>query len=49
MKKIGIADTTFAIVDMAKIAINDLVSYISGYKIVRYSVPGIIDLPVACI
>jgi len=48
MKKIGIADTTFAIVDMAKIAINELESNISGYKIVRYTVPGIKDLPVAC-
>ena len=48
MKKIGIADTTFARVDMAKIAINELESNISGYKIIRYTVPGIKDLPVAC-
>ena len=48
MKKIGIADTTFAIVDMAKIAIDELESNITGYKIIRYTVPGIKDLPVAC-
>ena len=48
MKKIGIADTTFARVDMAKFAINEFESNISGYKIKRYTVPGIKDLPVAC-
>jgi riboflavin synthase len=48
MKKIGIADTTFARVDMGKIAINELESNISGFKIIRYTVPGIKDLPVAC-
>ena len=48
MKKIGIADTTFARVDMAKIAIDELVSNRTGFKIIRYTVPGIKDLPVAC-
>ena len=48
MKKIGIADTTFARVDMAKYAINEFKSNISGYRIKRYTVPGIKDLPVAC-
>ena len=48
MKKIGIADTTFAIVDMAKIAIEELKANRSGYIIIRYTVPGIKDLPVAC-
>lgn len=48
MKIIGIADTTFARIDMAKIAINEIESNISGYKIKRYTVPGIKDLPVAC-
>ncbi|MCP8323281.1 MAG: riboflavin synthase [Candidatus Methylarchaceae archaeon HK02M2] len=44
--KIGIADTTFARVDMAAIAINILKRY-GNVKIVRYTVPGIKDLPVA--
>lgn len=48
MKKIGIADTTFARFDMAKAAIDELKSNGSGFKIVRYTVPGIKDLPVAC-
>ena len=48
MKKIGIADTTFARVDMAKFAIDEFESNITGYKIIRYTVPGIKDLPVAC-
>ena len=48
MKIIGIADTTFARVDMGKIAKKELESNISGFKIFRYTVPGIKDLPVAC-
>jgi riboflavin synthase len=48
MKKIGIADTTFARVDMGKIAINELESNRSDFKFIRYTVPGIKDLPVAC-
>jgi len=48
MKKIGIADTTFARVDMGKIAIDELKSNITNYKVFRYTVPGIKDLPVAC-
>jgi len=48
MKKIGIADTTFARFDMAKSAIDELQSYATGFKILRYSVPGMKDLPVAC-
>lgn len=48
MKKIGIADTTFARYDMAKSAINELHSMGTGFKIIRYTVPGIKDLPVAC-
>ena len=48
MKKIGIADTTFARYDMAKSAINELKSNDTGFKIIRYTVPGIKDLPVAC-
>ena len=48
MKKIGIADTTFARFDMAKSTINELNSIRTGFKIIRYTVPGIKDLPVAC-
>ncbi len=48
MKTIGIADTTFARVDMGGQAINELKSMGTGFKIVRYTVPGIKDLPVAC-
>ena len=44
--KIGIADTTFATVDMAKFAI-DTIKKNSNAKIVRYTVPGFKDLPVA--
>lgn len=48
MKRIGIADTTFARFDMATAAINELHSLATGFKIIRYTVPGIKDLPVAC-
>lgn len=47
MAKIGIADTTFARVDMAAFAI-DAVKKNSDAKIIRYTVPGFKDLPVAC-
>ena len=47
MTKIGIADTTFARVDMAKFAI-DAIKKNSKAEIVRYTVPGFKDLPVAC-
>ncbi len=48
MKKIGIADTTFARHDMAKAAIDELQSNSTGFKVIRYTVPGMKDLPVAC-
>ena len=48
MKKIGIVDTTFARYDMGKSAIDELKSNSTGFKIIRYTVPGIKDLPVAC-
>ena len=48
MKRIGIADTTFARYNMADVAIQELQSLATGIKIVRYTVPGIKDLPVAC-
>jgi riboflavin synthase len=48
MKRIGIVDTTFARYDMGKAAINELKSNNTGFKIIRNTVPGIKDLPVAC-
>ena len=45
--KIGVADTTFARVDMARFAI-DTIKKNSDAKTVRYTVPGFKDLPVAC-
>jgi len=48
MKFIGIADTTFARYDMGKSAINEMKSNNTGFKIIRYTVPGVKDLPVAC-
>jgi len=48
MKIIGIADTTFARLDMGASAINELKGIGTGFKITRCTVPGIKDLPVAC-
>ena len=48
MKKIGILDTTFARYDMARDAIDEIKSNVTGIKIIRVTVPGIKDLPVAC-
>jgi len=48
MKKIGIADTTFARYDMAGSAIDEIKTNTTDFKIIRYTVPGIKDLPVAC-
>jgi len=45
--KIGIADTTFANIDMAEFAII-IIKNNSKNEITRYTVPGIKDLPVAC-
>ena len=47
MANIGIADTMFARVDMAKFVI-DIIKKNSKHKIERYTVPGFKDLPVAC-
>lgn len=46
MVKIGIADTTFARVNMGGIAIDELKKHASA-KIERVTVPGVKDLPVA--
>jgi len=48
MKRIGVADTTFARVNMGHIACDELKSQSTGFAIQRYTVPGIKDLPVAC-
>ncbi|MCL2786842.1 MAG: riboflavin synthase [Methanomassiliicoccaceae archaeon] len=48
MINIGVADTTFARYDMAASAIDELKRIGTGFKIVRRTVPGIKDLPVAC-
>ena len=48
MKRIGIADTTFARYDMARSAIDQLEQTGTNFEIIRYTVPGIKDLPVAC-
>ncbi len=48
MAKIGIADTTFARVNMAELAI-DIIKKNSEHEIERYTVPGFKDLPVACL
>ena len=45
--RIGIADTTFARVDMGGFAIDQLKATGTGFKVERYTVPGVKDLPVA--
>ncbi|MCE4603666.1 MAG: riboflavin synthase [Aeropyrum sp.] len=44
-KCVGVVDTTFARVDMGRVAISILESSLPGYKVVRHTVPGIKDLP----
>jgi riboflavin synthase len=48
MKKIGVADTTFSRYNMGKSAIDELKTNRTGFKTIRYTVPGIKDLPIAC-
>ena len=48
MKLIGIADTTFARYNMGKAAIDELERTGTGFRIIRKTVPGVKDLPVAC-
>ncbi|MUM64553.1 riboflavin synthase [Acidianus infernus] len=45
--KYGVADTTFSRVDMGAIAIKVIKSEDPDAEIIRYTVPGIKDLPVA--
>lgn len=47
MKMIGVVDTTFSRIDMGSAAIDELKKCGTGFKIVRKTVPGIKDLPVA--
>lgn len=47
MTRIGVVDTTFARVDMAKYVIRILEKEIPGVEIIRYTVPGLKDIPVA--
>ena len=47
MTKIGVVDTTFARVDMAKYVIRVLSEEMPDAEITRYTVPGIKDIPVA--
>lgn len=42
---VGVVDTTFARVDMARYALRVLREELPGYRIVRTTVPGIKDLP----
>ncbi len=48
MRRIGIADTTFARVDMGGHAIDQLKKTGTGFKVERITVPGVKDLPAAC-
>ncbi len=48
MKKIGIADTTFARYDMYESVVDELSKTGTGFEIERYTVPGIKDLAIAC-
>jgi riboflavin synthase len=47
VRRIGIADTTFARVDMGAHAAEELKRTGTGFRIERYTVPGVKDLPVA--
>lgn len=47
MKRMGLADTTFARIDMAKFVLEEVRDSGRGVKVERYTVPGIKDLPVA--
>ena len=49
MKMIGIADTTFARYNMGDSVEDELRKAGDGFRTMRYTVPGIKDLPVACL
>ena len=48
LKRIGIVDTTFSRIDMGSIASDELRSMGRGIRVIRRTVPGVKDLPVAC-
>jgi len=48
VRRIGVVDTTFARVDMARYAVRALGAQGTGFTVLRRTVPGIKDLPVAC-
>jgi riboflavin synthase len=48
VKRIGVADTTFARVDMTSAALGALQGAGTGFRVHRRTVPGIKDLAVAC-
>ncbi|MFQ5920312.1 MAG: riboflavin synthase [Thermoplasmata archaeon] len=48
MRTIGIVDTTFARYDMGTAAEEELKGLGTGFRVVRRTVPGVKDLPVAC-
>lgn len=47
-RRIGVADTTFARWDMGRAAVDALKGRGGGFDVLRVTVPGIKDLPVAC-
>ena len=47
LKKVGVVDTTFARFDMGAAAVAELKGAGGGFKVIRRTVPGIKDLPVA--
>ena len=47
MIKVGVVDTTFSRVDMARYAIEVLRNELPDARVIRYTVPGIKDVPVA--
>ena len=47
-RRIGVADTTFARWDMGRAVVDELDGRPGNFDVVRATVPGIKDLPVAC-
>lgn len=47
-RRIGVADTTFARWDMGGAVVEELKGRPGGFEVVRATVPGVKDLPVAC-
>jgi len=47
LKCVGVVDTTFARVDMARYVIEVLEKELPAYRIIRHTVPGVKDIPAA--